>query len=337
MGPMTTDFDPYSILQVDPAAEPGVIRASYETLRSLYANDTDGRLREIETAYRILNDPEQRRAYDARRAAAAATPPELPSLADLDSAPWVAAAPVPDELPPQGRAPWRIGEMLKAIGVAIAAVVIIGTPITLWADQVAGDRAIDDDPAAWTIALLTTVVLHLSIIFAAYRFSVAKYKLPIAALGLRQPKRGGVLLGIGVSISAMAIVVVYGVILTALDLEPDTELPDAAFDSVLAFAVTLAIVSLLAPVAEETFFRGFVFGGLRGRFGFWPAALASGLLFAAAHIGNPGYLIVLPAIAAIGVLFAWSYDYSGSIRIPIFGHFLYNTVQILISLAASQA
>ena len=45
MAPMTTDFDPYSILQVDPAAEPDVIRASYETLRSLYANDTDGRLR----------------------------------------------------------------------------------------------------------------------------------------------------------------------------------------------------------------------------------------------------------------------------------------------------
>lgn len=337
MRAMTTDFDPYSILQVDPAAELDVIRASYETLRSLYANDAEGRLREIEAAYRMLRDPEQRSAYDERRAAAAESAPVvLPTLSELHS---VDGGPVSVELPPRGRSPWRIGEMLKALGIVIAVVVVVGTPITLLANEVAGSQEIDEDPVAWAIALLTSVVLELAMIFAAFRFSVQKFKLPVAALGFRRPLRGGsgLLLGVGVCISAMAIVVVYGAILTALDLQPDTELPDTVFDNGLAFAATLIVVTLLAPVGEEIFFRGFVFGGLRGRFGLWPSALASGTLFAVAHIGNAGYLPVLPAIVAIGMLFAWSYDYSGSIRVPMIGHFLYNTAQILISLAAAQA
>ncbi len=87
--------------------------------------------------------------------------------------------------------------------------------------------------------------------------------------------------------------------------------------------VLLGVLSLgLAPVMEETFFRGFLFGGLRGRWGFFLAALGSGFLFALAHV-DP--LVFIP-FTAVGMLFAWGYVYSGSILASMVAHFLFNGV-----------
>jgi membrane protease YdiL (CAAX protease family) len=73
---------------------------------------------------------------------------------------------------------------------------------------------------------------------------------------------------------------------------------------------------------EETFFRGFLFGGLRGRWGFFAAALASGLLFAVAHI-DP--LVFIP-FTAVGMIFAWGYVYSGSLLASVIAHLLFNSI-----------
>lgn len=55
---------------------------------------------------------------------------------------------------------------------------------------------------------------------------------------------------------------------------------------------------------ERIFFRGFVFGGLRGRFGPVPAAVASSLLLGLLHAGNPGAIYVIVPMCMVGVLFA---------------------------------
>jgi membrane protease YdiL (CAAX protease family) len=91
----------------------------------------------------------------------------------------------------------------------------------------------------------------------------------------------------------------------------------------------------MAPLMEEVFFRGFIFGGLRDRWGWVFAAVVSGLLFGVAHIGNPGSLLVVAPIAGVGALFAWGYNWSGSLVGPIIAHLLFNTMSILAGLAAS--
>jgi len=81
---ITEARDYYQVLRVDPAAEPEVIHAAYRRLAAMYHPDVDAspdasaRMAEINQAYSVLKDPEQRAAYDrargavhARRAAAA--------------------------------------------------------------------------------------------------------------------------------------------------------------------------------------------------------------------------------------------------------------------------
>mgnify|MGYP006173701285 CR=1 FL=1 len=46
-----------------------------------------------------------------------------------------------------------------------------------------------------------------------------------------------------------------------------------------------AVVALIAaPVAEEVFFRGFLFAGFARRYGFWVGALVSAVVFALVHL-----------------------------------------------------
>ena len=49
------------------------------------------------------------------------------------------------------------------------------------------------------------------------------------------------------------------------------------------YLVLGVIVVLIAPVVEETMFRGLMLRTLMRRWGFWPAALASSAIFALFH------------------------------------------------------
>ena len=82
-------------------------------------------------------------------------------------------------------------------------------------------------------------------------------------------------------------------------------------------------------MVEETFFRGFVFGGLSKRFSFLGAALMSGFLFALAH-GQPTTLI---PFTLVGMLFAAGYAYTGSLWTTIAAHFTFNLISFSITLA----
>ncbi len=70
---MSETKDLYAILGVLPDAEPEVIRAVYLALAKKYHPDSSGsaeseeKFKEINAAYEILSDPEQRREYDATR------------------------------------------------------------------------------------------------------------------------------------------------------------------------------------------------------------------------------------------------------------------------------
>lgn len=90
--------------------------------------------------------------------------------------------------------------------------------------------------------------------------------------------------------------------------------------------VILAGVSavLIAPVSEEFIFRGFVLNGLL-RFGFWPAALGSGFLFAVPHFDAASLI----PFTLIGVVLAWLAHSSGGLRQPIVFHTAFNTASFV--------
>jgi membrane protease YdiL (CAAX protease family) len=93
------------------------------------------------------------------------------------------------------------------------------------------------------------------------------------------------------------------------------------------------LAAVWAPIAEETVFRGAFFHHLRERLGVFPAALLSGLTFAAIH---PQGIVGLPVLTAIGASFALIREWRGSIIGPVVAHALHNgaIVTMLVLLMA---
>ena len=236
---------------------------------------------------------------------------------------------------PPRRAPWGFADMSKAIGIVISLTFAIAIPSALVAGAIAGSRDVEDDPTALTIVLALSVVLEALMLWTAFRFSVKKYHLSIDALGLKKPARGNWMLPFGLVIGSLIIMYVYFGVLAALGIEPDANLPKGVFDNIGPFVVIFVLSVVVAPFVEEIFFRGFIFGGLRDRWGPLLGALGSGLLFGLAHVGNPGTIYILPPIAAVGALFAVGYIYTGSIIPGMIAHLLFNLLQVTVGLAAS--
>ncbi len=81
------------------------------------------------------------------------------------------------------------------------------------------------------------------------------------------------------------------------------------------------LAAVLAPLLEETMFRGAFHGALRRRWRFLAAAFVSGVVFAAVH---PQGVLAIPALTAMGFGFAMIREWRGSLIAPMAAHALHN-------------
>ena len=93
------------------------------------------------------------------------------------------------------------------------------------------------------------------------------------------------------------------------------------------FMLLILIGGILAPFAEEVFFRGVLYGFFR-RWGLIVALIASTLLFVLVHPLSQG----IPVIQIVGgILFAVAYEVEGSLMAPITIHALGNCTLFTVS------
>lgn len=85
--------------------------------------------------------------------------------------------------------------------------------------------------------------------------------------------------------------------------------------------LALLLAAVLAPLFEETMFRGAFHGALRRRWRFLAAGLVSGVVFAAVH---PQGVLAIPALTAMGFGFAMIREWRGSLIAPMAAHALHN-------------
>ena len=85
-------------------------------------------------------------------------------------------------------------------------------------------------------------------------------------------------------------------------------------------ALLLVAVTILAPIFEEMFFRGFLHGHLRRHFTPYGAAMISGFCFALAHLSLSNLLPLWALGFALGIL----YDRTRSLWAPMIAHALWN-------------
>ena len=184
----------------------------------------------------------------------------------------------------------------------------------------------------WQIDIGVFVTLwEFALIVPAWWLTVRKYDSDWRALGLRG--FGGKTLGIGCGL--MLIVfgfnLAYSLFLSLFDLQAQIDWV-ALFDEVSSPWPLLLGGIVVAPVAEELFFRGFVFAGLEKRYGWKSAGLISAGLFAVLHL-QP--LSLLP-ILLLGMIFAYLYHRSKSIWPAVIMHVLTNAIGLGAAYLASQ-
>jgi CAAX protease family protein len=116
----------------------------------------------------------------------------------------------------------------------------------------------------------------------------------------------------------------WSVLMHALGVKLNDDLPQqlGADKSVAALTAVAVLVCVVAPIAEEFFFRGFFFTALRSSLGLWPSALITGLVFGLIHFK----LEFLAPLAVLGVALCLLYAKTGSLLPCIALHALNNSL-----------
>jgi CAAX protease family protein len=150
----------------------------------------------------------------------------------------------------------------------------------------------------------------------------------LGLLGLRRFQ----LTAIGIMVATLVAYYIAAGLFATLVLKPDQE--DIGGDlgvgnpSVLIAVTAVVMIVMLAPVAEELFFRGFVFAGLRSRWPLWSSSLVSGLIFGLVHAPT-GITTVVP-LAALGFALCWLYDRTGSLWPCVIAHAINNGLALAL-------
>jgi membrane protease YdiL (CAAX protease family) len=98
--------------------------------------------------------------------------------------------------------------------------------------------------------------------------------------------------------------------LGGLSFEP----PALNLTSTIANAGMFGVIFILTAISEEGLLRGYGFVQLARAISFWPAAIASSVIFAALHLGNASETpIGVGAVALVGLVLAYSFRRSGAL------------------------
>lgn len=95
-----------------------------------------------------------------------------------------------------------------------------------------------------------------------------------------------------------------------------------------SLALTIFLGVLVAPVAEEFLFRGYLYGVMKRYAGPLAAMLLSSALFAAVHLN----LASMPALFVLALCFVIAYETTGSLLVNISMHALFNLTMFLVLL-----
>jgi len=210
---------------------------------------------------------------------------------------------------------------LAVAGAAVCVLLYLGATVSAYLLTGMGDRTV---PAA-VVAILVNVALCIGAIALAARIAYPGGGVPAAIVGRARSSGVGtaVLAQVGFVLVALPLLTAIG---KALGLHGTTTVPLHHRHAGMALLLTwIAVVA--APWMEELSMRGFLLSGLWQRFGFWPAAVASSLVWAGLH-GVSGVLI---PFTCEGLVLCWIRRRTGSVRTGIALHATQNTAATLFS------
>jgi membrane protease YdiL (CAAX protease family) len=183
-----------------------------------------------------------------------------------------------------------------------------------------------EDPSPG-VTIGATVVQNICLIGAAW-FLAAKVAPPRPwQFGLRRSVRLGPTIGWSV-LAWGSFIALSAIWVAALGLEDEEDTLPAELgvdESTFALLSVAFLVTVVAPIGEEIFFRGFFFRAVANWRGIWPAAIITGVVFGAIHAGGSPVGFLVP-LAIFGVVLCLLYVKTKSLWPPIVLHCLNNSV-----------
>ena len=246
--------------------------------------------------------------------------------------------------------PWAIGDIVKAALVAIVVTIVLGIAMGIGMILLIGTTSLQDIASQHLTTTemlqeivdvlkangrlnITLVILFIFMVLGegaiplgTWLFSIRKYRCRWEALGFRKFNiKKGLLLALIITCISIGISIGYEALLQEFGwgTSSDIYLPFNANGIGIAFFAIIAAV--VAPLAEETFFRGFAFQVIKKRYGCGWGIFLSALLFSLAHLSPSG----LVPIFILGLMLAWLYNKTQSIWPCIIVHAAYNSIALI--------
>jgi membrane protease YdiL (CAAX protease family) len=245
--------------------------------------------------------------------------PPLPPRAKLPP-PLTAAVTMPAASPPAAPS-WRWPQVLFGTIVAYVPWVLLAV-FALFAGSGGGTTNQKASLALAATMLVLTALLDGWQIFSAWIFSLRRGRQSWSAWGFRRPTLAIFWLVPVALIGIYAVAIVNGTLVHP----PEQSLVSDFPHTHAGLALFLLTVCVAAPFFEETFFRGFIFGGLANSWGAVPAAIVSSAFFSAMHT----QLTIFLPIFALGIALCWLYERTGSIWTNITLHSAFNLISVLL-------
>jgi membrane protease YdiL (CAAX protease family) len=251
-------------------------------------------------------------------------PPPQPSLHTHPEVPeGVVPAERPDEAPQRPLAAVPVWAILAAL-LVVFVVAAIAFALLAAVVEISGGEVTEEGPPGLLIS--ATLVQDAALAAAAVGFAAIWARgLTPATFGLRTVPLGP---AVGWSALAYAGFWVATAIFVAIVGEPEQQdlvrdlREQDALATLIGFAVLLTIA---APLAEEMFFRGFVFGVLREKVGTAVGVVVSGALFGVIHLPSSP-LVSVGVLSIFGVLLCLLYLKTGSLLPCIALHAINNSI-----------
>jgi uncharacterized protein len=199
--------------------------------------------------------------------------------------------------------------------------------------------------ASFAATIVLTVVLYGGLIVAIYyagRDLAQRYSGWGWAFGLQWPRwMDGAWLAAGFGMAfggRIAVGIIANAISGGKALQQSQNLVVKSH-SVAVYVLLGVVVVLVAPVVEETMFRGLMLRTLMRRWGFWPAALISTAIFALFHTYEvstlAGALTLAGVVFALGLSNCLLARWSGRLAAGIMNHMVFNGLAIAVLIATN--
>ncbi|HEY6379691.1 MAG TPA: CPBP family glutamic-type intramembrane protease [Candidatus Dormibacteraeota bacterium] len=221
----------------------------------------------------------------------------------------------------------------------VVPVLVLFYPLAIGATLVIsrGIHALHDGPITGS----PRAVLGLFLDMVAYGINVGlvvllvtvRRRRPVRELGLRLPDWRWLVVALPLGAGALLLSAILGGISQALFPNADQTQCKEISQSLSNLAVlTVIATAVIAPVAEEIVFRGFVLGWLQGRLPAGAAISVSAAIFAVAHFAYLQPTLFLP-IFGIGLVLGGLYQLTRSVWPGVIVHGSLNLVATLVILA----